>query len=192
MLSQQYPALILVTPLLVSFVIFIAGWVGRRGVAWPLSLAALTITALCAAGLLVEVMLHGPLSYRLGGWPPPMGIEYYVDSLNALVLVLIAVVALANLLANRAAIARDYAEKEPVFCTLYLLAVAGHIGIVVTGDAFNLYVLLEITALSGYSLLGMGNRLAPLATPALPVHGHGGRLVLPFRRGLSVHHDRAA
>ncbi len=164
MLSQQYPALILVAPLLASFVIFIAGWVGRRGVAWPLALAALATTTACAAGLLARIVLHGPLSYRLGGWPPPMGIEYYVDHLNALVLLLIAVVALCNLLANRVAIARDYAGKEPVFCSLYLLAVAGHMGIVVTGDAFNLYVLLEITALSGYSLLGMGNRQAPLAT----------------------------
>jgi multicomponent Na+:H+ antiporter subunit D len=41
--------------------------------------------------------------------------------------------------------------------------VTGLLGIVVTGDAFNLYVLLEIAALTGYGLLAMGEDRAPLA-----------------------------
>jgi multicomponent Na+:H+ antiporter subunit D len=35
---------------------------------------------------------------------------------------------------------------------------------VVTGDAFNLYVLLEIASLTGYGLIAMGEERAPLAT----------------------------
>jgi multicomponent Na+:H+ antiporter subunit D len=38
------------------------------------------------------------------------------------------------------------------------------LGIVVTGDAFNLYVLLEIAAITGYALLAMGEDRAPLAS----------------------------
>jgi multicomponent Na+:H+ antiporter subunit D len=41
--------------------------------------------------------------------------------------------------------------------------VTGLLGIVVTGDAFNLYVLLEIASLTGYGLLAMGGGRGPLA-----------------------------
>jgi multicomponent Na+:H+ antiporter subunit D len=42
--------------------------------------------------------------------------------------------------------------------------VTGLLGIVVTGDAFNLYVLLEIASLTGYGLIAMGDERAPLST----------------------------
>ena len=38
------------------------------------------------------------------------------------------------------------------------------VGITITGDAFNLYVLFEICALSGYALLAVAGRRAYLAT----------------------------
>jgi multicomponent Na+:H+ antiporter subunit D len=41
--------------------------------------------------------------------------------------------------------------------------VTGLLGIVVTGDCFNLYVLLEIASLTGYGLLAMGGGRGPLA-----------------------------
>ncbi|GAB6176319.1 monovalent cation/H+ antiporter subunit D family protein [Desulfobaculum senezii] len=160
---NQYPALILIAPLLSAFAVAIGGWFGRR-IHFPVAVAALGVSVLSAIGLLAQVMADGPFSYRLGGWPPPVGIEYYVDHLNALVLLLVAGLGFVNLIATRADIERRYEGKVPVFYTLYLLSVAGHLGIVVTGDAFNLYVLLEIAALSGYALLAMGNARAPLST----------------------------
>jgi len=80
------------------------------------------------------------------------------------VLAIISSAALVNLIGVQAAVLRDFRSKTMPFYCLYLLAVCGHLGMVVTGDAFNLYVLLEISALSGYALLAIGNERAPLST----------------------------
>ncbi|WP_461210566.1 complex I subunit 5 family protein [Desulfocurvus sp. DL9XJH121] len=162
-MTHQYPALILIIPLLFSFFTFISGWLGRR-FAFALACFALLCSAASAVALLLQILATGPVSYHLGHWPPPIGIEYYVDYLNGLVLVLVSCVGLVNLVATREDVEKRYAGRVPVFYTLYLLSVTGHLGIVVTGDAFNLYVLLEITALSGYALLAMGNAKAQLST----------------------------
>ncbi len=50
----------------------------------------------------------------------------------------------------------DKTEKAPLFYALYLLLVMGLSGMVITGDAFNLYVLLEVSSLTSYVLIAMG------------------------------------
>ncbi len=162
-MSEQYPALLVIVPLISAFLISAAGWVNRR-LCFPIAVAALSVTAYSSVGLLMRVLDEGVIIYRLGGWPPPWGIAYYVDHLNGLVLVVVAVVALINLIASQKSIAQEFPEKTGPFYTLYVLMVTGLLGIVVTGDAFNLYVLLEIASLTGYGLLAMGEERAPLAT----------------------------
>jgi multicomponent Na+:H+ antiporter subunit D len=114
--------------------------------------------------MLVRVLAHGPFAYHLGGWPPPVGIAYEIDHLNALVLAVMAAVALINLLAVWPQAEQRFAERTVFFYALYLLFCAGTFGILVTGDAFNLFVLLEITSISGYALIGLGRRDAALAS----------------------------
>jgi len=161
-MSQQYPALLVIVPLLSAFIISGAGWVNKR-LCFPFAVAALGVSAFSCIGLLLRVLDEGVIVYKLGGWDPPMGIAYYVDHLNGLVLVVVSVVALINLIASKRSIEKEFPEKIGPFYTLYVLMVTGLLGIVVTGDAFNLYVLLEIAALTGYGLLAMGEERAPLA-----------------------------
>jgi len=162
-MSEQYPALLVVVPLLSALVVSIAGWVNKR-LCFPIAVAALGVAAWSAVGLLLRVLDKGVIVYKLGGWSPPMGIAYYIDYLNGLVLPVVAIVAFINLIANKKAVEQQFPDKIGPFYTLYLLMVTGLLGIVVTGDAFNLYVLLEIAALTGYGLLAMGEERAPLAT----------------------------
>lgn len=162
-MSEQYPALLVIVPLISAFLISAAGWVNRR-LCFPIAVVALSLTAYSSVGLLMRVLNEGVIIYRLGGWPPPWGITYYVDHLNGLVLPVVAVVALLNLIASKKSIDQDFPEKTGPFYTLYILMVTGLLGIVVTGDAFNLYVLLEIASLTGYGLIAMGEDRAPLAT----------------------------
>ena len=162
-MSEQYPALLVIVPLISAFLISAAGWVNKR-LCFPIAVAALSVTAYASVGLLMRVLDEGVIIYRLGGWPPPWGIAYYVDHLNGLVLTVVAVVALLNLIASQKSIAQEFPEKTGPFYTLYVLMVTGLLGIVVTGDAFNLYVLLEIASLTGYGLIAMGEERAPLAT----------------------------
>jgi multicomponent Na+:H+ antiporter subunit D len=162
-MSQQYPALLVVVPLLSALIISGAGWINKR-LCFPIAVAALGVAAYSCVGLLLRVLNEGVIVYKLGGWDPPMGIAYYVDHLNGLVLSVVSIVALLNLIASKKSIDQEFPDKIGPFYTLYVLMVTGLLGIVVTGDAFNLYVLLEIAALTGYGLLAMGEDRAPLAT----------------------------
>ncbi|KPK25827.1 MAG: NADH dehydrogenase [Nitrospira bacterium SG8_3] len=162
-MSEQYPALLVIVPLISAFLISAAGWVNKR-LCFPIAVAALSVTVYSSVGLLMRVLDEGVIIYRLGGWPPPWGIAYYVDHLNGLVLAVVALVALLNLIASQKSVAVEFPEKTGPFYTLYVLMVTGLLGIVVTGDAFNLYVLLEIASLTGYGLIAMGEERAPFAT----------------------------
>lgn len=161
-MSSQYPALIVTVPLLAALFIFIAGWVNKRW-CFPIAVAALGIAAYSSIGLLFRVMNEGVIVYKLGGWDPPMGIAYYVDHLNGLVLVVVSIVAFLNIIAAKKSVEQEFPDKIGPFYTLYVLMVTALLGIVVTGDAFNLYVLLEIAALTGYGLIGMGGGRGPLS-----------------------------
>ena len=161
-MSQQYPALIVIVPLLAAFIISAAGWVNKK-LCFPVAVAALSVSTYSSIGLLLRVLDQGVVLYKLGGWDPPWGIAYYVDHLNGLVLVVVSAVALINLIASKKSIEQEFPEKTGPFYTLYVLMVTGLLGIVVTGDAFNLYVLLEIASLTGYGLLAMGGGRGPLA-----------------------------
>jgi len=162
-MSHHLPALVVVIPLLSAMLVSGAGWVWRR-LCFPLAFLGMGITLAGAVDLLLQVMDSGPVHYRLGGWEPPWGIGYAVDALGAMVLVVIAGVALVNLAAGRLDIRAEYPDRGGAFYTLYLLFVAGLMGIVATGDLFNLYVLLEVTSLTGYALIALGRDPAPLAS----------------------------
>lgn len=162
-MNEQYPAFLVVIPLLSALIVSIAGWVNKR-LCFPVAVAALSVAAWSSVGLLFRVMNEGVIVYKLGGWSPPMGIAYYIDYLNGLVLPVVSIAALINLISIKRIVDQQFPDKAGPFYTLYLLMVTGLLGIVVTGDAFNLYVLLEIAALTGYGLLAMGEERAPLAT----------------------------
>ncbi len=161
-MTHHYPVLLVTVPLLSALFIQIAGWLNKR-LCFPLAVAALSVSSFCSVGLLFRVLDEKLVLYRLGGWPPPWGISYSVDYLNGLVLVVVSLVALINLIATQRNIKEEFPEKIGAFYTLYVLFVTGLLGIVVTGDAFNLYVLLEIASITGYGLIAMGEERAPLA-----------------------------
>ncbi|MBU2510582.1 monovalent cation/H+ antiporter subunit D family protein [bacterium] len=158
----QYPALLITLPLIAAFIITAFGWLNQR-FCYPIAVITLTAALYISVELLLSIFEVQIISYRLGGWPPPIGIEYKVDHLNAFVLVLITLVALLNLVAAKPKVDQEFKEKSGAFYALYVLFVTGLLGITITGDAFNLYVLLEITALTGYALIGLGRSHAPLA-----------------------------
>ena len=162
-MSAHFPALIVVVPLLSAFVIALAGWINSK-YCLPAGIVGLSVSLVSATGLLVRVLHTGPVDYFLAGWAPPVGIAYRIDALNGLILVVVAAVSLINLIGSYESVRRDFADRIGPFYTLYVLFVTGLFGIVVTGDAFNLFVLLEITSLTGYALIGIGRKDAPLAS----------------------------
>ena len=96
------------------------------------------------------------LQYVFGGWEPPWGIEYRVDRLNALVLLIVSAVAAVVFPYSWRSIQKEIEPSQiPLFYTSMLLCLAGMLGIAITGDAFNLFVLLEISSLASYNLISM-------------------------------------
>jgi multicomponent Na+:H+ antiporter subunit D len=153
-ISVHQPILQIVLPLMAAPICVIlrnafAGW-----------LLALLVTGgafVASLILLVHVVNEGPVSYAIGGWPPPWGIEYRVDGLSAFVLVTVAAIGfLSMIFARRSVEAEVAADRGYLFYTMYLLCFTGLMGIPVTGDAFNLFVFLEISSLSSYVLISLG------------------------------------
>ncbi|MBN2231493.1 MAG: monovalent cation/H+ antiporter subunit D family protein [Deltaproteobacteria bacterium] len=162
-MTAQLPALQIAIPLLGAFITPLIGW-HRPRLAGLWALAVLAGAAALAVALLMQVTAHGPISYHLGNWAPPWGIAYAVDHLTVLMLLLITGIGLMAFLQARPAVAVSMPGREPYFYTLFLLQVTGLSGIVITGDMFNLFVFLEISSLSGYALIALGEDGAPLAT----------------------------
>jgi len=162
-MKEQFPALIVTVPLLSSFIVSISGWI-RRSLCFYITLSVLILINIFSFSILNQVIGTGVINYRLGGWEPPWGIAYHVDHLNALMLCVISVVSLLNLISTKKAVERDMEEKRGAFYTLYTLMITGLLGITITGDAFNLYVLLEIASLTGYGLIAIGEDRAVLSS----------------------------
>jgi len=162
-LAEQAPVLLVIIPLLSAFLINMVGLVNRR-YCFPVAVLAISGSFAASVITLIRVVGNGPISYRLGGWPPPFGIEYVVDHFNGLVLVAVSFVSLLAAIFSKESVKKELPEKTPQFYTLFVLLVTGLLGMTVTGDAFNLYVLLEITALTGYALIAMGDNKALVAS----------------------------
>jgi multicomponent Na+:H+ antiporter subunit D len=159
----QAPILIIVIPLISAFLCPLVGlW--RKGSCYFWAMMALLLCALASVDTLFSVMSSGAIHYRLGGWPPPFGIEYVVDHLNAMMLIIISMISLIVAIYSHRSVEQELPERVVYFYTLFLLQVTGFLGIVITGDLFNLYVFLEIASLAGYALIAIGEDGAPLAT----------------------------
>ena len=161
-MEEHFPAIIVVVPLLAALMVTALWWFEKR-LCFPLAIIAGAISFSASVGLLLKVLAVGAVEYRLGGWAPPFGIVFRIDHLNALILVVVSLVSLLNLAGSKTIAEKEFGEKIGAFYALYLLFTTGLFGILVTGDAFNLYVLLEIASLTGYALIGMGQGRAPIS-----------------------------
>jgi multicomponent Na+:H+ antiporter subunit D len=81
-LSDHLPILQILIPFIAAPLIV---FIGRRNLAWPIAFIASTASFVIACLLLSKVIGGGIISYQIGGWAPPLGIEYRVDAANAFV-----------------------------------------------------------------------------------------------------------
>jgi multicomponent Na+:H+ antiporter subunit D len=153
-LATHLPALQVVVPLLAAPLTVL---LRRRSIAFAIAWAASWVALVIALLLWVRVSHEGVISYPIGNWPPPWGIEYRIDRLNAFVAVLVAGIAAVVLPYTRASIEAEVAPQQHyLFYTMFVLCLTGMLGMAVTGDAFNIFVFLEISSLSSYVLLALG------------------------------------
>ena len=151
---DHLPVLVVIVPLLAGPVCVL---VERPRAAWAVALAASWVSFAMAVVLAVQVHASGAISYELGGWEPPWGIEYRIDTLGSYVLLFVTAIAALVMVAAKSSVEREVSEALIArFYAALMLAFAGLAGIVATGDAFNVFVFLEISSLSSYALISMG------------------------------------
>ena len=155
-MSDHLPALQVVLPLIVAPLIVL---VRSRGFAW-LATTAVSYACLVIAILLASRVADGDaISYAIGNWPAPWGIEYRVDALSSFVLVLVTLTAsFVAPYAHRSIATEVPAERHYILYAMYCLCLTGLLGITITGDAFNVFVFLEISSLAMYVLIALGKR----------------------------------
>jgi multicomponent Na+:H+ antiporter subunit D len=135
----------------------IAALVMRARAAWLVALAASWWAFGVSVALLRRVLAEGVISYELGGWAPPVGIEYRVDEANAFVILIVAAIgAIVVPFARQSVEAEVSEDRVALFYSALILCLTGLLGIAVTGDVFNVFVFLEISSLSAYALIALG------------------------------------
>ena len=153
-LGEQLPALQVVVPMVAAPLIVL---LGGRVLGWVIAFLATAIATLVSILLMLQVMDGSFISYTMGGWVPPIGIEYRVDIANAFVLFLISIIGLVTLPFAYQSVSHEIPKKfHALFWAAWMLCYTGLLGMVITGDAFNIFVFLEVSSLSTYVLVAMG------------------------------------
>jgi len=153
-MQEHLPALQIVIPLISAPLCVV---LRRRRAAYLVALAVSWGAFAIAVALLREVLRLGVVSYAMGGWAAPWGIEYRIDMLGAFVLLFVSGIGALVLSYAPPSVAREIPEdRHYLFYATYMLCLTGLLGISITGDLFNLFVFLEISALSTYVLIALG------------------------------------
>lgn len=154
-LQPHLPILQVVIPLLGSL---LTAFIRRGTLSWLVTLIVTWSLPFVAVALFWQVQAaDAPIYYKLGNWEAPFGIVYKVDVLSAFMLCLVSGAAAIIMPFARKSVASEIdSHQQSWYYTMYLLCLAGLLGIIITNDAFNAFVFLEVSSLSTYVLIALG------------------------------------
>ncbi len=164
--AAHAPALLVVIPMLMAP---IAALMPAGRIGWMISNFAVFGALIMAIVLVVAVRESelGYISYHMGGWEPPYGIEFRIDALNSMVLLLVSSIGLLASIFGWPSVKSEINNaKISLFYSAYLVCFTGLCGVAATGDAFNLFVFLEISSIATYVLVALGSGRDRRALPA--------------------------
>ena len=155
-------------------------------VAWMVTCLVAWLSFGISCALLQEVQTSGVISYAIGGWLAPWGIEYRLDILNSFVLIIVSGIgAIVATFASESVHNEISEDRIYLFYAAFLLCLTGLLGVVITGDAFNIFVFIEISSLSSYALISLGkDRRALLAAYRYLIFGTIGASFILIAIGL--------
>ena len=144
-------------PLAIPFVAALLLLFRRQDLPWQrgISATAALCTFLASAAVFHQVWTAGIIAVPMGNWPPPFGIFLTIDLLSATMLVLSSLVGMSALFYSLFDI--GWERRDGSFFALYQLQIFGINGAFSTGDIFNLFVFFEVTLMTSYVLLTLGN-----------------------------------
>lgn len=109
-----------------------------------------------AALLVARVSTGEPPSVAFGEWAPPYGIEFQLDRLSSVLVLVTALMGLASLLFLASDV--DPGPRHPLVLPLVHGTLAGVAGAFSTADLFNLYVWFEVMLICALGLIALGGR----------------------------------
>jgi len=152
-LSIHLPAISVAVLLGAAFTVPLLGrW--KKEYALPVTLASLLSVFIISLYLLYLVVQQGPFSYYVGNWPPPWGIELYIDYLAVYMLMVLSSISFAVMVYGSKDL--EHELKDDVlswYYTLYLLLIGAMVGITLTNDLFNMFVFIEISTISACGII---------------------------------------
>ena len=165
-LMEHLPILVILFPLSAALLNPLFGYFNTN-ISKKIIMTSLFLSMVCAALQLAQIVKTGEvIHYYMGGWAPPIGIEFVIDGLNGVIILLVAIIswmtALFSSPFNKYELEISNMRSVAYHSMLTLLAV-GLLGMSSTGDAFNMYVFMEIVALSSYGLIAIGESKGPIA-----------------------------
>jgi multicomponent Na+:H+ antiporter subunit D len=148
--------LFVVIPLSGAFLIMI---LGRYLTGLSRYLTSLILLILVIISVLSLITTGENISiYKVGGWEPinkiPIGIYMVMDGFTVIILCIINIIGFLSAFYSISYIKKFTAEN--FFYALFCLMIGGMNGVVLSGDIFNIYVFLEISAISSYALVAFG------------------------------------
>lgn len=182
---RHFPILMITVPLLGAVLLPFLGYLRGRWVPWA---AALPLLSSSVLGILLigRIPPDGCLGYHMGSWPPPFGIEVRVDYAGLFLMLVVCGIATLSVVYSRRHIAREVTGgRLTAYYVLFLLMSGAMLGFVATGDIFNLFVFMEIMALSSYALVAVtGNRNAVRAAFKYVLMGAPSSIIVLLAIGL--------
>ena len=161
-MSHQLPAILFLLPLFAAISMPVV-CLKHRHWSQPISLAILAAMVLVSILNLHNVVNHGEVRYVFSGWTAPLGIEWVADGLASVILVLLSVLGLLGVVFTGPTSPKALGGRIVHYYTLILLFFSALTGIVFARDLFNIFVFLEVAAISSYALIGVAGGRALFA-----------------------------
>lgn len=142
---------------------FLIAMIGRKKENIASTIAMIATAWLFVASIIAFFRLpqEGGLIIRnTSGWNAPFTISLVLDNLSSFMLIVISLISLTS--AFYALQYINHFTGKWNFFALFMLMIAGMNGVVLTGDFFNLYVFMEISLISAYSLVAFGTEAEEL------------------------------
>jgi multicomponent Na+:H+ antiporter subunit D len=136
----------------------------RPALQQTISFAGILALLGCALALVAAAMEGRPMSVSFGGWEASFGIEFKVDRLGAIMVLLTAIMGLAALLFQVGDPETNprSTPRGPFVLPLLHGMLIGVCGAFVTADLFNMYVWFEVMLIGVLGLFAAGGRIDQL------------------------------
>ncbi|NUP84672.1 MAG: Na+/H+ antiporter subunit D [Burkholderiaceae bacterium] len=129
---------------------------GRARLQQAISLAGALVFLAVALVLVGQLAAGGQPSVSFGGWQPPYGIQFELDRLSGVLVLVTALMGVSSLLFLISD--ADPGPRHPLLLPLLHGTLAGVAGAFSTADLFNLYVWFEVMLICALGLIALGGR----------------------------------